>query len=427
MDVARTYGSYVGQALEKNPDRANALIRLGLHAESFRTGHFPDSQSPKAHQYLRHMAMKEVADVLGKPEQFAWTNIFAPVEILQCFDIKCISMECLASYLSGFWIEDRLIDACETAGFASTMCSYHKTFIGACEAGLVPKPLCGITTSTICDCNTNTFRYLRKHDALPTRLIDIPHEWSPEGEEYVVAQLRETISWLEGLSGRRFDEERLKQTLVRENESKAHYLSFLEKRRTHAYPEALIMRLFMLFATHLSIGSEWALEFFRMLDSEIDAQPLDTSKRLFWVHIVPYAQPTLNEYLNYNENLTVVADDFNLDFVEQLDVDRPLHALARKMICNIYNGDFSRKIDAVSCYVQHYECDGVVEFCHWGCKQSCGGVQLLKRQMSELGVPMLALDGDAIDRRSGQEGQVKTRFEAFLELLDATGEGQACA
>ena len=187
------------------------------------------------------------------------------------------------------------------------------------------------------------------------------------------------------------------------------------------------MRLFMLFATHMSIGSEWALEFFRMLDAEVDSQPLDTSKRLFWVHIVPYAQPTLNEYLNYNEELTVVADDFNLDFVEQLDVERPLHALARKMICNIYNGDFSRKVDAVSRYVQHYDCDGVVEFCHWGCKQSCGGVQLLKRQMSELGVPMLALDGDAIDRRSGQEGQAKTRFEAFLELLDATREGRACA
>ena len=33
------------------------------------------------------------------------------------------------------------------------------------------------------------------------------------------------------------------------------------------------------------------------------------------------------------------------------------------------------------------------------------------------GIPMLILDGDALDRRNNHDGQVKTRFEAFLELI----------
>ena len=31
---------------------------------------------------------------------------------------------------------------------------------------------------------------------------------------------------------------------------------------------------------------------------------------------------------------------------------------------------------------------------------------------------MLILDGDGIDRRNSHDGQIKTRLEAFLEMLD---------
>ena len=87
------------------------------------------------------------------------------------------------------------------------------------------------------------------------------------------------------------------------------------------------------------------------------------------------------------------------------------------MILNIYNGDFSRKADFCVQLAKRYNCDAAIEFCHWGCKQSSGGVMLMKEKMSEAGIPMLILDGDALDRRNNHDGQVKTRFEAFLELI----------
>ena len=116
--------------------------------------------------------------------------------------------------------------------------------------------------------------------------------------------------------------------------------------------------------------------------------------------------------------MTIAAGDFDLDYIEPMDAEHPLEALARKMILNIYNGDFSRKTDAVAEYVKRFEPDGVVEFCHWGCKQSSGGVVLMKEKMKEMGYPMLILDGDALDRRNCPDGQVKTRFEAFMEVLE---------
>lgn len=64
--------------------------------------------------------------------------------------------------------------------------------------------------------------------------------------------------------------------------------------------------------------------------------------------------------------------------------------------------------------------DAVINFCHWGCKQAFGGSMLLKEKMQELGIPMINLDGDGIDKRNSHDGQIKTRLEAFLEMIKET-------
>lgn len=62
--------------------------------------------------------------------------------------------------------------------------------------------------------------------------------------------------------------------------------------------------------------------------------------------------------------------------------------------------------------------DAVIHFCHWGCKQVSGGSNILKNDMKEKEIPMLILDGDGIDKRNSHDGQIKTRLEAFLEMIE---------
>ncbi len=425
MEVARTYGGVVASQLDDHPNRAAALINFGLKAESFRTGHLPDKPMPAAYRYLNHMAIKSVADALKHPETLAWTNIFAPVELLQCFDLECVSVEALSSYFSGFWIEDSLLDRSDAAGFAPTLCSYHRTFLGGFESGIIPEAKAAITTSLACDGNVNTFRHIATQSHIPLFVIDVPYQKTEEATRYVVRQLREAIALLEQATGKKFDIDRLREAIRRENRSKQHYLSFLEKRRKHLYPATLTLTEFTLFATHLSIGSEWAEKFFEMLDSDVEKYPVDTSHRIFWVHVTPYAEPALASYFNYSDVYSIAADDFNLDFTGQLDENHPLEALAEKLIDNVYNGPLSRKVDIVAREIEHYDCEGAIEFCHWGCRQSAGGAQLLRSKLRDRGIPMLVLDGDAVDRRNNQDGQIRTRLEAFFELLDGRKGGTA--
>lgn len=110
-------------------------------------------------------------------------------------------MECLSSFLSGFTCEDYFIDRAESRGIASTLCSYHKDFIGAVDSGIISPARLGVTTSMICDGNINTFRYVSRHTDLDTYVIDVPDSCSPEAVEYVTMQLKELIQKLEALTG----------------------------------------------------------------------------------------------------------------------------------------------------------------------------------------------------------------------------------
>jgi benzoyl-CoA reductase/2-hydroxyglutaryl-CoA dehydratase subunit BcrC/BadD/HgdB len=424
MDYVRKYGELIKDKAVNHPETARSMIKLGLKAENTRTKLLPDKEMPKAFRMLTHMAMDNVLAALEHPERSCWTNIFAPVEIMQCFGLQCISMECLSSFMSGFKIEDYLIDYAENEGIAPTLCSYHKNFIGGVDAGLLPKAAMSVTTSMICDGNINTFRHMETKHGVESYVIDVPHEYSPEAEQYVVSQLKELIALLEKKTGKKMDMEALKETIRRENESKACYKAFLKEQKHRYYPNTMTLDLYMLFATHLDIGTPKVLEFFRLLKKDVKTYPEFNGKGILWVHLMPYYQETLQQYLNYQEKYYIQACDMNLDYMEEMDAEHPLEALARKMLLNIYNGPYERKQQMVRRLVEEFQSDAVINFCHWGCKQSSGGVMLLKEEMRKAGVPMLILDGDAMDRRNSHDGQIKTRLQAFLELLDnAEGTG----
>lgn len=140
------------------------------------------------------------------------------------------------------------------------------------------------------------------------------------------------------------------------------------------------------------------------------------------MHLLPFYQESLNQCFNGSRDYQIIASDIILDSVEELDPGKPFHSLAKKIIRNMYNGSYSHKAQMVGQLADTLKPDAVIQFCHWGCKQSSGGSVLLKEEMQKKGIPMLILDGDGIDKRNSHDGQIKTRLEAFLEMLDTEKE-----
>ena len=419
MSIADRYINYVNQEVKKDPQKGWDHMVLGFSANKWRSRLLPRPGLARGYQKLEALMMSLVADSLSHKNRYVWGNIFAPCEIMECFGLSTLSIECLSCYFSGYHLEDYFIDSAQNSGIAPTLCSYHKTFVGAVESGVLLRPEYAVTTSLSCDGNLNTFRYLEKKAGVPFTFLDVPYRDDPASVDYLAGQLRELADTLSSVFGQPFDEERLRRILQVENETRRDLMTFLELEKTHFYPGEIISQLYLMMGTHLLMGTEKFRDLVKFLIEDIKTYPEFTGKRILWVHLLPFYQETLRKYFNGNPKYQVIASDIVLDYADELDESDPFRALALKTIRNIYNGSYHYKAEAIGLLAREMDADAVIHFCHWGCKQASGGSILLKEKMKELNIPMLILDGDGIDKRNSHDGQIKTRLEAFLEILES--------
>ena len=162
MYVVDKYIDHVKEEAINRPEKSWDKILLGFRANKWRMKLLPNRNLSRGYQKLETMMMSLVADSLSREGSYVWGNIFAPCELMQCFGLHTLSIECLSCYMSGYHLEDYFIDYAQNIGIAPTLCSYHKTFVGGVESKVVKKPEYAVTTSLSCDGNLNTFRYLEK-------------------------------------------------------------------------------------------------------------------------------------------------------------------------------------------------------------------------------------------------------------------------
>ena len=283
---------------------------------------------------------------------------------------------------------------------------------------MVRLPHYAVTTSLSCDGNLNTFRYLEKKKGVPFTFLDVPYRDDEASVSYLADQLRELAEKLSETFGVRFSEEKLRETIRIENETRKELFRFFELQNTYYYPGEIISQLYLMMGTHLLIGTQEFLDLIRFMVEDIQTYPKFEGKRILWIHLLPFYQETLKKYFNGSKEYQITAGDIVIDYMEEMDPEKPFESLAKKIIRNLYNGSCSRKADMVGELADRLKPDALIHFCHWGCKQASGGSLILKDRMKEKGIPTLILDGDGIDKRNSHDGQIKTRLEAFLELLE---------
>lgn len=425
MYVVDKYIDHVKEEAINRPEKSWDKILLGFRANKWRMKLLPNRNLSRGYQKLETMMMSLVADSLSREGSYVWGNIFAPCELMQCFGLHTLSIECLSCYMSGYHLEDYFIDYAQNIGITPTLCSYHKTFVGGVESKVVKKPEYAVTTSLSCDGNLNTFRYLEKKAHVPFTFLDVPYSDDKESIAYLADQLRAFTKVLEERTGKTFQEEKLQKILRTENETRRELKKFFEYQKNYYYPGELISHLYMMMGMHLLIGTEEFLDLIRFMNEEIQQGEPFTGKKILWIHLLPFYQESLKEYFNSNRDYQIIASDIILDFMDELDTEHPFEALAGKIIKNLYNGSYAHKAEMIGQLADRLKPDAVIHFCHWGCKQASGGSILLKEKMQKMNIPMLILDGDGIDKRNSHDGQIKTRLEAFLELI-GTGEKTTC-
>ena len=102
--------------------------------------------------------------------------------------------------------------------------------------------------------------------------------------------------------------------------------------------------------------------------------------------------------------------------------DDPYEAMAEKMVYCIYNGNVSQRIELAKELAKITNADGGILFAHWGCKGTIGASGLIKNSLEKAELLTMVLDGDGCNPANTSDGQVSTRLQAFLEMLEENRE-----
>ena len=418
MDIVKNFGDKVGSEALTDPEKARRLLLTGYRLQEKRLRFFPDKELPSSGQYVARVVMRNIIQALAKPENAAMVSIFVPGELLTAAGLTPYSVEALSCFIAGTRCEQAFLRRTEEEGFPETMCSYHRVFLGAALTGLVPTPKCTIYTNLACDGNMMTFPYLKQKNELPGFYIDVPYEKNQASVKYVADQLRDMKKFLEDVTERKISEEAVQQAVANSKKAAVNYQRQLVLRKDHDPVTSLTNELYAIFMCHLLSGSEASVKYTEMLLEDVRKAPKGEGLHVLWMHIMPFLQEPVKEVFNYSKKMHISACDFVADGFREMHAEDPYEAMAEKMVYCIYNGDVSQRIQMAERLAKETEADGGILFAHWGCKGTIGASSLIKTSLESVGLPTMILDGDGCNPANTSDGQVSTRLQAFVEMLE---------
>ena len=422
MDIVNEFGKTIDRLAPVHPNASRQLLLTGLRAFGWKLRHFPDKRLPVSRQYSAALMNRIVCNMIAHPDKAALVSVFQPCELLEAMDVVPMCAEMYSAYINGSDAELTFAEAAEAGGIAETYCSYHKVLLGSAFLGVLPPPQMIVNTSLLCDANQLTFRALAEHYHVPQYYVDVPPEQSEESLCYVTEEMRELRSFLEDHLRRKLDEERLREVMQRSRDTVAAFRACLPERRTHSLPGDLTSEMYEIYLTHNALGTKAAQQYARQLLNDLRSAPPARGIRLLWVHTIPIWQEPVKELFDLNNRCQVIACDMCLEGLTEIDPEKPYESMARRLVYSSWNGGDER-VSAAVAIAKALDVDGVICFCHWGCKQTMGLSGIFKTRLEAEGFPTLILNGDGCDRRNASDGQTATRLNAFLEMLAGKGHG----
>ena len=352
----------------------------------------------------------------------AWCGVLAPFDVLHAMGLTSCFVEFVGAMLASVGAADPALVSAEDAGYSTDSCGYHRAVTGAALKGMMPVPDCLIATSAPCTGGLAVIDNLARHFDRPLYVLDIPQHDGPQAEAYLTDQLREMTDFVASHTGRSLDRERLAEAIELTNRARALLLEVYELARAVPSPGRPRDMVNFALLESLLLGTEGAVEVARIYRDELAAGAADQTRedvRLMWLQNRIQFRHPLDQLLNEELHAPVVVDELNDIAWDPIDPDDPFPGLARRMMSISLVGPVDRRVATLQRLARDYRVDGAINPCHWGCRQGTGSRGLIERGLLEVDVPVLNLEVDCIDKRSFSEGQLRTRLEAFVEMLQS--------
>lgn len=418
-NLIELFGNHIYKTAPTNPLSARKKLCFAFSTAGLMCKYFPTKKLLPSRQFMQWAAADSAITPLKTGKNSAIVSLYLPCEILHSMGISTLFPEALACYLAAARSEQIFIDTAEQNFVSQTMCSYHKAFIGMVETGVLPKPDFIINTTLACDANHLSFRRAAEHYNVPQYIIDVPYNYSSGAVDYVADQIKDMVTFIEKQSYT-FDEAKLIETVEKSKQTLKNFNDILALRANRSLSDEMTSQMLSVFATHVMLGTDNALKYSNDLKNELAVVPEGKKGvRLLWVHTLPYWQDALRDLINFTDRCEIVACDMVMDAMYcNLEETDPYRFMADRLVRNTVNGNGTNRINATLELAKKLNANGIVWYCHWGCKQTAGLSNIAKSTFEANGFPTLILDGDGCNWNNVNDGQTVTRTEAFLELLE---------
>lgn len=355
-----------------------------------------------------------------------WKSTFVPSEIIYSLGAIPLYIESFSAVAAAVDIGPTMLDASERHGFSKDSCTFLRGVLGASLGNILPRPDALVSTSYYCDGDPKIFDIFAEEYRRPHFYLQVPfmveEEWAVE---VLAQQLEEVTLELARVTGRGFEPARLSEVIQNSNEASGYFQRAMELRRHVPAPMLGCEAIDYIAAISQLWGSQELVRITRLLYEELEERvekklaAVEPERfRLLWCHLRPYYNDEVFNYLERHHGAVVAFESVNLITWEEMDPQDPFRSLAQKLLSNPGIGPYERMTQVVSRMVKDYKIDGVIWMAPWGCRHFNSLSQLVKDGLrKEVDIPFYILDLECIDKRNYSKEQVRTRLDAFIEVL----------
>ena len=372
-------------------------------------------------------------------------------ELLRVFDLPIVMPEINSLQTAVRRVAHDYLNLAEDYGYSPDICGYVKADVavqlkhGEHPMGRIPPPSLAVLTNA---CNT----YIKWAEIwermyhIPIFTLDIPgtracgkQTWpgDPDFEndrKYVLAQIKELITVCEGVTGKEFDIDRLRENMHHANVMSRGWRRVLElNQSTPSVFNALTDGTIYLGVSNGFRGTEKGARYFEDLVEEMEFKAAhgigtmtDEKYRLLFVGV-----PCYPIFRRFNELFTEWGGTFvNSTYLwfaaggvaqgYEYDLSRPLESFAEGVLLYVRNAMDSMfyQEQPLAQMIEPFHVDGVVYHPIKSCRTVSTGLADSRRAlMASQDIASLFIESDMMDRRVVSEAQLKNRADAFFEGL----------
>ncbi|MBN1368119.1 MAG: 2-hydroxyacyl-CoA dehydratase [Dehalococcoidales bacterium] len=373
-----------------------------------------------------------IRDAKKNGEFLASHTVFFPTEILYAMDIVPMHTE-MTTWLIALFLKEQanLLSKSAELGLSPEICSPHRGVAGILASKYIPRPDAVLWSNLICDNTAKSGELMMELNGSPGYFVDNPFQCSQGELDYLVSELKGMIEFLERLSGKKMNWNKLSELIENTNTEIALYREISELRKATPSPASILSYLELLAADYMFPGQAQAEQYltrFRdelkeMIKNGIGAVPQERF-RLMTLFIPPVF---LIAYLGslYEElGVVSVTEPMFFQWPEfKLDPSKPLESVAKKSFMiperrSMYGPLSDVSLQDITDCAQQYKIDGAVYWAFMGCRHTCATIKIVKEKLNEIDIPMLTIDCDLVDPTITSEEEVRGKVEQFCELLE---------